>query len=198
MELTAKHSDFTRQARVDRIGIIASVLCAIHCALTPILLILLPTFGKTWAHPSTHWAMAIVVIPIAVYMMKKGYQKHGKKWIVAIGSLGILFVIVGAILPYVEIPPTSNQATIAPATTASCCASGTCQATAAATPVCTDNCCPSITVNELGEKSLHIPPASIVTTLGGLCLIAVHAGNLCSCSSCRCRKKRKLKPAPAV
>ncbi len=86
----------------DRIGIIASVLCAIHCACTPILLILLPTFGKAWSHPATHWGMALIVIPIAVFMLKKGYRKHGKKWIVGLGVAGITFIIIGAILPYTE------------------------------------------------------------------------------------------------
>ena len=103
MEITATDSDFKNHSRVDRIGILASILCAIHCALTPVLLILLPTFGKAWAHPSTHWGMAIVVIPIAVFMMRKGYQKHKRRWVVATGSVGIAFIIVGSILPYVEL-----------------------------------------------------------------------------------------------
>ena len=103
MEITATDSDFKNHSRVDRIGILASILCAIHCALTPVLLILLPTFGKAWAHPSTHWGMAIVVIPIAVFMMRKGYQKHKRMWVVATGSVGIAFIIVGSILPYVEL-----------------------------------------------------------------------------------------------
>jgi len=44
----------------------------------------------------------IVVIPIAIMMLVKGYRKHRKKWVVGVGSLGILFIIVGAILPYTE------------------------------------------------------------------------------------------------
>ena len=60
---------------------------------------------------------------------------------------------------------------------------------------CVDNCCPSIVVNEQGEKSLYIPPASIVTTLGGLCLIIVHAANLCCCRVCDRRKKLKVETA---
>lgn len=102
MEITATNSDFKRHSRADSIGILASILCAIHCLLTPVLLILLPTFGKAWAHPSTHWGMAIVVIPIAIFMMRKGYQKYAKKWVVAVGCMGIVFIVVGAILPYVE------------------------------------------------------------------------------------------------
>ena len=103
MDVAADNSDFKNHSKVDRIGIFASVLCAIHCALTPVLLIMLPTFGKAWAHPSTHWGMALVVIPIAVFMMRKGYQKHARKWILAVGSVGIVFIVAGAILPYVEL-----------------------------------------------------------------------------------------------
>lgn len=103
MDLVVENPDFKSHSRVDRVGILASILCAIHCALTPVLLIMLPTFGKAWAHPSTHWGMALVVIPIAVFMMRKGYQRHAKKWVVIVGSAGILFIVVGAILPYVEL-----------------------------------------------------------------------------------------------
>jgi len=110
MEIAATQSDFKSHSRVDRIGIFASILCAIHCALTPVLLILLPTFGKAWAHPSTHWGMAIIVIPIAVFMIKKGFKKHGKKWIVALGAVGIVLIIVGSILPYVETSPKASTA----------------------------------------------------------------------------------------
>jgi len=102
MELAANNSDFKTHSRVDRVGILASILCAIHCALTPVFLILLPTFGKAWAHPSNHWGMALIVIPIAIFMMRKGYNKHGRKWVIIAGVAGISFIIVGAILPYVE------------------------------------------------------------------------------------------------
>ena len=113
MEAAINNTDLSSHSKADRIGIFASVLCAIHCALTPVLLILLPTFGKAWAHPSTHWGMALIVIPIAGFMMKKGYQSHGKKWIVGLGAIGIICIIVGAILPYVEAgQPSVNQAAL--------------------------------------------------------------------------------------
>lgn len=125
MELAANNSDFKSHSSVDRIGILASILCAIHCALTPVLLIMLPTFGKAWAHPSTHWGMALVVIPIAIFMMRKGYKKHGRKWVVAAGIAGITFIIAGAILPYVEAgqPTPEISAAATPAAPAEECAS---------------------------------------------------------------------------
>ncbi len=107
MEIASDQINTPNRVNADRIGIFASVLCAIHCALTPVLLIMMPTFGKMWAHPATHWGMAIIVIPIAIFMMRKGFREHGKKWVLALGSLGVLFIIVGAILPYTEATPTA-------------------------------------------------------------------------------------------
>ncbi len=170
MDIVLEKRDFKVHTRVDRLGIFASIFCAIHCALTPVLLIMLPAFGKAWSHPSTHWGMAIMVIPIAVFMMVKGYKRHGRKWVILAGVFGVLCIIVGAILPYLE-----SAEPVVPAEVAAGCASG---------GGCVDQCCPSIVTNESGEKSLYIPPASVVTTVGGLFLIAVHLGNLCGCRSC--------------
>lgn len=171
MDIVLEKRDFKVHTRVDRLGIFASIFCAIHCALTPVLLIMLPAFGKAWSHPSTHWGMAIMVIPIAVFMMVKGYKRHGRKWVILAGVFGVLCIIVGAILPYLE----SAEPVVPAEVAAAGCASG---------GGCVDQCCPSIVTNESGEKSLYIPPASVVTTVGGLFLIAVHLGNLCGCRSC--------------
>ena len=51
---------------------------------------------------------------------------------------------------------------------------------------CLDSCCPSLITDSEGNTKLHIPPASIVTTLGGIALICTHVGNLCAC-----RKRRQ-------
>jgi len=157
MDITANKKIIVDHSKMDRIGVFASILCAIHCALTPLLLILLPTFGKAWAHPSTHWGMAIIVIPIAIFMMIKGYKKHGKKWVLVAGTIGVLLIIVGAILPYLE-PSGASAANTAVAATSTTESGQTCSSTG-----CVDNCCPSIVQNEAGESSLYIPPASIVT-----------------------------------
>jgi len=50
---------------------------------------------------------------------------------------------------------------------------------------CEDLCCPSLISKADGSIGLHIPPASIVTTLGGIALIITHIGNLCTCAACR-------------
>lgn len=158
----------------DRLGVVASVLCAIHCAAAPFLLLAAPTFGRIWAHPASHWGMAVFVIPLAIAMTLQGFRKHRRKWVLACASIGVLFVLIGAGLPYLEagqdtaygisIPLPSTTTTVA--------------------VTCTDACCPS-TTEVAGQNSFHVPPAAIVTTLGGIALIITHLGNLCACRCCK-------------
>lgn len=65
------------ERNADRIGVFASVLCAIHCVATPFLLLLFPTFGKVWSHPASHWGMALVVVPIAALPQSKVGKARG-------------------------------------------------------------------------------------------------------------------------
>ena len=44
---------------------------------------------------------------------------------------------------------------------------------------CVNSCCPLIETGADGAWRIHIPLASILTTLGGLSLIVTHLGNLC-------------------
>ena len=193
----------------DRIGVATSVLCAIHCALAPVLLIFLPTFGKIWAHPASHALVAIFIVPLAGFSLLKGYRKHRKRWIVVSASVGIVFVLLGATLPafskvdnpvsgLVNEPTNGAEPAKVEACESSC--ESSCEGCASEamdeptdTEACVDGCCPSIQVSESGETSLHIPPAAIITTLGGVFLIAAHVGNLrsgvwiCSVGDCpRC------------
>lgn len=330
----------------DRIGVIASVLCAIHCAATPLIFLFLPLFGDVWAHPASHWIMASFVIPLAVVAVRSGFTKHRRKWVIASGGLGITLILAGAAAPsFQQASPSGTPAPSDPAPsgitaslvpgsnsdaeisqtdqnspsevaallaildsteTTPCCAScedsvepnppvtkekpccpsceespgakttacatpavskqapnakeepccSSCEessrgkATACTAPVlskqvpiatvkekpccpscedetttesvaapsvsddsdlaccpscedraeafvssstgssetttagCVDACCPSLQEDANGKMRLHIPLASVLTTMGGLFLIATHIGNLCGCASC--------------
>lgn len=148
-----------RVDRVDRVGVFASVLCAIHCAAAPVLLLAAPAFGEIWAHPASHWMVALLVVPLAIFSLRQGWRLT-PRWVKAAGCLGVLAILVGAVLPYME-------------------------AAAPATGGCADTCCPSLSSDAEGGTVLTIPPASVVTTLGGLFLITAHLGNLHACRRCR-------------
>ena len=202
----------------DRVGVIASVLCAIHCAATPVLLLVLPVFGKVWSHPASHWLMALLVVPLAGVTVATGFKRHRRKWIIASGVLGIVFVLVGAAAPGFEANPLKSAgdlAAVSPAESSPDNGTGECMASAgfsesdqgpaeelmecsasvsgegapdSSTGECVDACCPSIQATAGGGWKLHIPLASILTTIGGLFLIATHVGNLCRCAHCHTEK----------
>jgi len=193
-------------AGADRIGVVASVLCAIHCAVTPILLLFAPAFGEIWSHPASHWLVALFVVPLALVMVLRGFRIHRKRWIVGVGLLGIALVIAGAAVPYLPSEPylveVETEVVVTDETAAATISEIETSAeedfvwvvgevmpggdTAVHAEGCLDSCCPSLVTDVDGNTKLHVPAASIVTTLGGVALICTHLGNLCAC-----RKRRK-------
>jgi hypothetical protein len=150
----------SHRANLDRTGVIASIFCAIHCAVAPLLILIAPTLGGIWVHPLSHFTIAGLVLPIAALALRNGVRAHGKRWVLSVGTVGICLVLVGAALPYLT-------------GSASDCG-----------PNC-DQCCPSFVIDEVtGEESLNIPPASIITLMGGVSLIVAHMANLRCCSRC--------------
>lgn len=99
MSLSASSENAEFLAKADRIGIGASVLCAIHCAVAPFLLIMLPAFGKIWAHPLSHILVAMLVVPLAAFSIRRGYLTHQKRWVLVTAYIGIFVVLTGAALP---------------------------------------------------------------------------------------------------
>lgn len=65
---------------LDRVGIIVSATCILHCLLTPIAIIALPmilNFGV--GGEELHLLFATLAIPIAAFSLGKGYKYHGQK-----------------------------------------------------------------------------------------------------------------------
>ena len=217
---TSSRFGLPKRLDADRVGVAASVLCAIHCGVAPFLLLALPAFGKIWAHPASHALVAIFIVPLAIFSIWKGYQRHRRRWVVWVAGIGISCVLVGAALPALTkesaplVPEESVESSPVVASDCEgcadegcedegcadegceeegceeegCAASETSEAAAASGPAatvgCVDNCCPSAQISESGEITIHVPPAAIVTTLGGVFLILAHAGNLKGCRQC--------------
>lgn len=183
---TLDRSPLEPRLNADRIGVIASILCAIHCIAAPRLLIFAPAFGKIWAHPASHWIVALLVVPLAGVMVMRGFKKHRKIWIVVVGLLGITLVIAGSAIPYLNASDKiSFRSTSVPAPSASALETSSSEKLpVTSTASCADDtCCPSLAIDDTGKTQFYIPLASIVTTLGGILLICTHIGNLC-CVSC--------------
>jgi len=157
---THASSSANGNGRWDRMGVCASILCAVHCAVAPLLFLAVPTFAGIWAHPSSHALIAMLVLPLAGTVVLRGYRVHRRRWVAASAALGGMCIVVGSCLPFVsEVEPNPE------------------------TEACM-SCCPQIVADEDGEATLGLPPASIATILGSLLLIAGHLGNLVGCRCC--------------
>lgn len=150
-------------ARLDKMGIAASLTCAVHCLATPILLLLLPVAGAIWAHPLAHWVLAALVLPLALVVVYRGYRHHRRHSAMAAAVLGASFIIAGLLLPelnfFAESP--SQTAEMVP---------------------CTDTCCPTVSFDQAtGTAHFNFPAGSIATLIGSVLLVLAHAINLYGC-----------------
>lgn len=80
----------------DALGIITSVVCAIHCALLPVLVTSLPVFGINIIHNSFfEWGMIALAFVVGSYSLFHGYIKHHRSlYPVLVFSMGFIFLLL--------------------------------------------------------------------------------------------------------
>ncbi|WP_428386246.1 MerC domain-containing protein [Mucisphaera sp.] len=174
-DLPAAAPQLPRSANLDRLGIVASAACAIHCLAAPFLFMLLPAVGSVWSHPSVHWILAALVLPLALFVVLRGYRLHRRRSAPIALVLGVTLILAGLALPSLAAgspPPTGEPLAMA--------ANG--EESGLAASACTESCCPTVTQDaETGTIAVDVPPASIVTLIGSLFLVLAHAINLHGC-----------------
>lgn len=79
----------------DALGIGASLACAIHCALLPLVLTSLPVFGiNIIENKGFEYFMIGLAFCIGAYALSHGYRKHHRQWLpLAVFSAGMLFLL---------------------------------------------------------------------------------------------------------
>jgi hypothetical protein len=80
----------------DAFGIIASIACAIHCALLPVLVTSLPVFGINIVHNlAFEWGMIVLAFVVGSYSLFHGYTRHHHSVVpVLIFLFGFLFLVL--------------------------------------------------------------------------------------------------------
>lgn len=79
---------------LDSLAISMSVICAIHCLLTPLLLVLLPVLTTTfWVHKDFHLWMICLVIPTTSIAVFLGCKQHKDKIVLFLSTLGLLLLL---------------------------------------------------------------------------------------------------------
>ena len=86
---------WTRSA--DRLGVVASAACFVHCLATPVLL----SFSAVYAHflPSEehlHRVLAVLIALIGAVSLGFGYRKHKQCSALGLMAAGLLLIFAGA------------------------------------------------------------------------------------------------------
>ncbi len=86
----------TFRKRLDHFGIGVAVLCAIHCALLPVIITMLPMFGLRFlAHPLLEMGIIMLSLIIALASLGKSWRVH-RRWLPsAIVIIGFVLILTG-------------------------------------------------------------------------------------------------------
>jgi hypothetical protein len=79
----------------DALGITASVACAVHCAVLPVLLTSLPVFGfDIIQNPFFEYGMILLAFLVGAYALGHGFRRHHQRFLpLVLFSAGILFLL---------------------------------------------------------------------------------------------------------
>lgn len=86
----------TSHGWLDSVAISMSVVCAIHCLLTPVLVVLLPVLATTfWVHKDFHIWMLLLVLPTTSLAVFLGCRKHRDRFVLGLSLAGLscLFLV---------------------------------------------------------------------------------------------------------
>jgi hypothetical protein len=83
--------------QADRLGMVASALCFVHCVVTPIVV----SLSAVWAHylpaeEKFHRTLAVVVATLGAIAIVGGYRRHRRFRVLVLMSGGLLPIFAGA------------------------------------------------------------------------------------------------------
>lgn len=81
---------------LDQLGIGVALICAVHCLLTPLLVVLLPLIASTfWVDENFHFWMLALIVPLTAFSFFIGCRKHHDILLVLLAILGIGLLFCG-------------------------------------------------------------------------------------------------------
>jgi hypothetical protein len=83
--------------KLDRLAILLSGICLVHCLAIPVALILLPAFGGVLfeSHELFHVFLLAIGVPVSILALWSGYRRHGDRACLVIGALGLGMMLLG-------------------------------------------------------------------------------------------------------
>ena len=84
--------------RLDRVGIMLSGLCAVHCLLGIVLVSVLGLGGETLLSPSIHRVGLALAVLVGIITLGLGVLRHGRVAPLVIGGCGIALMAAGILV----------------------------------------------------------------------------------------------------
>ncbi len=84
--------------RLDRVGILLSGLCAVHCLLGIVLVSVLGLGGEALLSPSIHRVGLALAVLVGLVTLGLGVLRHGKLAPLVIGGCGIALMVAGIVV----------------------------------------------------------------------------------------------------
>lgn len=148
---------------LDHLAIGMAAVCAVHCLLTPILVIALPIIATSFfVHQDFHLWMIALVLPTTSFAVFIGCRKHKDRWVAALSAIG-LSILVFALVHERMHHAAHTEAPVAAAT----------------------HSCESCSRN-LSEEPIPMHAGAWFNTIGGLLLASAHLRNFRLCRKSRC------------
>jgi hypothetical protein len=89
---------------LDNAGMTASLLCAAHCALLPIVVTLLPLVGLSFlAHETTEWMLLGLSAALGMSSLCLGFRQHRSRRALAVLSAGLALLAGGHMVEHLEV-----------------------------------------------------------------------------------------------
>lgn len=80
---------------LDRAGVVASSLCAVHCATVPALLVVAPAIGVALGHERWEWLFLSASFAVGVAALVPSFLRTGQAVALVVFAAGVGLVLVG-------------------------------------------------------------------------------------------------------
>ena len=85
-------------SKLDRAGATASFLCAIHCAIMPFVIALLPLFGLSFlASEPVEWALLAASATLGSWSLCLGFRQHRSRLVFMVLGVALALLVAGRI-----------------------------------------------------------------------------------------------------
>ena len=152
------------QGLLDKLAIGMAGVCAVHCLLTPLLVVLLPIVATSFfVHEDFHLWMLFGVLPTTTFAVFMGCRKHKDRWVALMSVIG-LSLLVAALVHERSHNAAHTGEEVAGHACADC-------------------------SRDLTENPLPLEKAAWINTLGGFFLVGAHVRNFRKCRKQKCCHK---------